>query len=86
MKNLTLILFVFIAYNCFAQKPQNNFLPKDIKETKVLISDKPQDQVARKKKTKKPTAKLAQFFSRRGLVDTMRSVAPLFVKSSAFVS
>ena len=31
MKNLTLILFVFIAYNCFAQKPQNNFLPKDIK-------------------------------------------------------
>ena len=30
MKNLTLLLFVFISYNCYAQKLQNN-LPKDIK-------------------------------------------------------
>lgn len=30
MKNLTLLLFVFISYSCFAQKLQND-LPKDIK-------------------------------------------------------
>lgn len=31
MKNLILILFVFIGYNSFAQRPIDNFLPKEIK-------------------------------------------------------